>query len=62
MQRVALAIRSAVAAAADADVVLLAGKGHEAYQESAGIRTPFSDLEQARSALALRRQGWREVA
>lgn len=58
----ALAIRRAVAAAADADVVLLAGKGHEAYQESAGIRTPFSDLEQARSALALRRQGWREVA
>ena len=58
----ALAIRRAVAAAADADVVLLAGKGHEAYQESAGIRTPFSDLEQACSALALRRQGWREVA
>ena len=58
----ALAIRRAVAAAADADVVLLAGKGHEAYQESAGIRTPFSDLEQARGALALRRQGCREVA
>ena len=58
----ALAIRRAVAVAADADIVLLAGKGHEAYQESAGIRTPFSDLEQARGALELRRQGWREVA
>ena len=61
----ALAIRRVVATAADVDVVLLAGKGHEAYQESAGIRTPFSDLEQARSALALRRQGRqgrREVA
>ncbi len=32
-----LAIRRAIASAADADVVLLAGKGHEAYQESAGI-------------------------
>jgi len=58
----ALAIRRAITAAADADVVLLAGKGHEVYQESAGVRTPFSDLEQARSALALRRQGRREVA
>ncbi len=58
----ALAIRRAITAATDADVVLLAGKGHEAYQESAGVRTPFSDLEQARSALVLRRQGRREVA
>jgi UDP-N-acetylmuramoyl-L-alanyl-D-glutamate--2,6-diaminopimelate ligase len=57
-----LAIRRAIASAADADVVLLAGKGHEAYQESAGVRMPFSDLEQARNALDLRRQGKREVA
>ncbi|MBP5998532.1 MAG: UDP-N-acetylmuramoyl-L-alanyl-D-glutamate--2,6-diaminopimelate ligase [Azonexus sp.] len=58
----ALAIRRAITAAADADVVLLAGKGHEAYQESAGVRTPFSDLEHARGAFELRRQGRREVA
>ena len=58
----ALAIGRAIAAAADADVVLLAGKGHETYQESVGVRTPFSDLEQARAALVLRRQGRREVA
>ena len=58
----AQAIRCAIAAAADADVVLLAGKGHEAYQECAGVRTPFSDMEQARRALALRRAGQREVA
>jgi len=57
-----LAIRRAIASAADADVVLLAGKGHEAYQESAGVRMPFSDLEQARNALDLHRQGKREVA
>ncbi|MGB9194251.1 MAG: cyanophycin synthetase, partial [Azonexus sp.] len=57
-----LAIRRAIAEAGTGDVVLLAGKGHEAYQESAGIRTPFSDPEQARTALELRRQGRREVA
>ena len=58
----AQAIRRAVAAAADNDVVLLAGKGHEAYQESLGVRTPFSDVEQARSALLQRRAARREMA
>ncbi len=33
------------------DVVLLAGKGHEDYQEIKGERLPFSDLEQALTAL-----------
>jgi UDP-N-acetylmuramoyl-L-alanyl-D-glutamate--2,6-diaminopimelate ligase len=43
--------------AADArDVVLLAGKGHEPYQDIAGQRLPFSDLESAKSALAGRRK------
>jgi UDP-N-acetylmuramoyl-L-alanyl-D-glutamate--2,6-diaminopimelate ligase len=50
----ARAIASAVAQAADADVVLLAGKGHEATQEIAGRRLPFSDAEAARAALARR--------
>lgn len=58
----AQAIRRAIAEAADEDVVLLAGKGHEAYQECAGIRTPFSDMDQARSALAQRYVSRREVA
>ena len=58
----AQAIRRAIATAAENDVVLLAGKGHEAYQECAGVRTPFSDMEQARNALVQRRAGWREVA
>ena len=48
----ARAIARAVREAAPRDVVLLAGKGHETYQEIAGARQPFSDLEQARAALA----------
>lgn len=37
------AIRLAVASAQAGDVVLIAGKGHEDYQEVAGVRRPFSD-------------------
>ena len=40
--------------AAPADVVLLAGKGHEDYQEIAGAKLPFSDARQAAKALAER--------
>lgn len=47
----AAAIRRAVVEAGPDDVVVVAGKGHEPYQEVAGIRLPFSDLEQAREAL-----------
>ncbi|MFT3812605.1 MAG: UDP-N-acetylmuramoyl-L-alanyl-D-glutamate--2,6-diaminopimelate ligase [Acidovorax sp.] len=50
----AIAIARAVAGAAPADVVLIAGKGHEDYQETAGQRLPFSDMAQARAALARR--------
>jgi UDP-N-acetylmuramoyl-L-alanyl-D-glutamate--2,6-diaminopimelate ligase len=46
------AIAAAIAAARAADVVLLAGKGHEPYQEVAGVRRPFADAEEARAALA----------
>ena len=45
------AIWHAVRSAAPADVVLLAGKGHEAYQEVAGERRPFADVEVAARAL-----------
>jgi len=51
----AQAIASAVQEADPRDVVLVAGKGHEPYQEIAGVRHPFSDLAAARSALAARR-------
>jgi UDP-N-acetylmuramoyl-L-alanyl-D-glutamate--2,6-diaminopimelate ligase len=50
----ALAIEFALSASADADVVLIAGKGHEPYQEVAGARLPFSDLEQAARTLSRR--------
>jgi len=50
----ALAIAQAIGQAAPHDVILLAGKGHEDYQEVAGQRRPFSDLVQARAALAVR--------
>jgi len=36
------------------DVVLIAGKGHEDYQEIAGIKHPFSDVQHARDALLQR--------
>jgi len=36
------------------DVVLIAGKGHEDYQETAGVRQPFSDMAQAIAALQRR--------
>ncbi|MDS1142593.1 bifunctional UDP-N-acetylmuramoyl-L-alanyl-D-glutamate--2,6-diaminopimelate ligase MurE/UDP-N-acetylmuramoyl-tripeptide--D-alanyl-D-alanine ligase MurF [Pusillimonas sp. SM2304] len=48
----AQAILSTVWAAEPNDVVLLAGKGHETYQESQGRRTPFDDREWARFALS----------
>jgi UDP-N-acetylmuramoyl-L-alanyl-D-glutamate--2,6-diaminopimelate ligase len=45
------AIAAAVASARAGDVVLLAGKGHETYQEARGEKLLFSDLLEARLAL-----------
>jgi len=47
----AAAIRQAVQSARSGDIVLVAGKGHEDYQEIAGVRTPFSDAATALAAL-----------
>lgn len=47
----ATAIRLAIAAADPADVVLIAGKGHEQWQEIDGRRLHFSDVEIAAAAL-----------
>jgi UDP-N-acetylmuramoyl-L-alanyl-D-glutamate--2,6-diaminopimelate ligase len=52
-----MAIEAAIASAAEADVVLIAGKGHEGFQEIAGRRLPFSDAALARAALARRGDG-----
>ena len=47
----AAAIERAVLEASANDVVLVAGKGHETYQDIAGKRLPFSDAGAARAAL-----------
>lgn len=47
----AAAIALAVSLAAEGDTILIAGKGHEAFQEMAGERKRFDDLEEARKAL-----------
>lgn len=48
------AIRTAIAEAGARDIVLVAGKGHEDYQEVNGVRRPFSDVGEARAALLQR--------
>jgi UDP-N-acetylmuramoyl-L-alanyl-D-glutamate--2,6-diaminopimelate ligase len=48
------AIATAISLAAPGDVILIAGKGHEDYQEVYGQRLPFSDVQCARLALAAR--------
>jgi UDP-N-acetylmuramoyl-L-alanyl-D-glutamate--2,6-diaminopimelate ligase len=50
----AAAIAHTVAQAQAADVILLAGKGHEETQEIAGTKMPFSDIAHARAALDAR--------
>jgi UDP-N-acetylmuramoyl-L-alanyl-D-glutamate--2,6-diaminopimelate ligase len=51
------AISRCIASSGVDDVVVLAGKGHENYQEIKGERLAFSDLEQATAALA----AWRNT-
>jgi UDP-N-acetylmuramoyl-L-alanyl-D-glutamate--2,6-diaminopimelate ligase len=49
----ARAIAQAIARARAEDTVLIAGKGHEDYQEIADVRHPFSDTELAQRALSM---------
>jgi UDP-N-acetylmuramoyl-L-alanyl-D-glutamate--2,6-diaminopimelate ligase len=49
-----VAIRQALDRARAGDVVVIAGKGHETYQEVAGERLPFDDAAEARAALRAR--------
>jgi len=46
------AIRHAIDLAAPGDIVLIAGKGHEAYQEFAARRIAFDDVAVAGMAMA----------
>lgn len=39
------AIRTACMLAQPGDIILVAGKGHEKYQEIKGVKTPFDDME-----------------
>ena len=48
------AIRAAISGARAGDVVLVAGKGHEQYQEIAGVKHPHSDAAVVRAALSER--------
>ena len=50
------AIAQVIEGAAVNDVVLIAGKGHEHYQEIAGARYQFSDVAEVRAALARRQE------
>lgn len=45
------AIRTAVALAKSGDIILLAGKGHENYQEIKGVKYHFDDVEELTNAL-----------
>ena len=45
------AIRQAIRGSGEGDIVLVAGKGHEAWQESRGQKIPFSDEAAVRAAL-----------
>jgi UDP-N-acetylmuramyl-tripeptide synthetase len=47
----AIAIAKAIKNAHQNDVILIAGKGHENYQDEAGVKTYFSDKEHALQAL-----------
>ena len=48
------AIATAIGLARPGDVVLIAGKGHEKYQEIGGVELPFDDVAVAKQALAQR--------
>ena len=48
------AIKTAVMLANKGDVILVAGKGHETYQEIKGVKYPFDDREELKQALLLK--------
>jgi UDP-N-acetylmuramoyl-L-alanyl-D-glutamate--2,6-diaminopimelate ligase len=48
------AIKAAVMFAEKGDVILLAGKGHETYQEIRGVKHHFDDREELKIALLMK--------
>ena len=53
----AAAIQLAISRARPGDTVLIAGKGHEDYQEIDGVKHPFSDVVVAQQALRVSQAG-----
>lgn len=51
------AIADAIRLAGERDIVVIAGKGHETYQEIGGIRHPFDDRLVARQCIAAKMEG-----
>ncbi|MCB1076204.1 MAG: UDP-N-acetylmuramoyl-L-alanyl-D-glutamate--2,6-diaminopimelate ligase [Verrucomicrobiae bacterium] len=51
------AIAEAIRLAGERDIVVIAGKGHETYQEIEGVRHPFDDREIARQCIAAKAEG-----
>ncbi|MCC8020359.1 MAG: UDP-N-acetylmuramoyl-L-alanyl-D-glutamate--2,6-diaminopimelate ligase [Rikenellaceae bacterium] len=47
------AIKAAVAMAGPGDIVLVAGKGHETYQDACGVKSHFDDREEVRRAMGI---------
>jgi UDP-N-acetylmuramoyl-L-alanyl-D-glutamate--2,6-diaminopimelate ligase len=52
-----VAIRRAVELAGPGDIILIAGKGHESYQETAAGRIPFDDVSVTSGAMASKLTG-----
>lgn len=55
------AIQTAVSRAGEDDVILIAGKGHEDYQEIQGVKHHFSDFEEGLKALRIRYEGLNDM-
>ena len=51
------AISEAIRLAGERDIVLIAGKGHESYQEIDGVRHPFDDRKVAGQIIAAKAEG-----
>lgn len=49
-----VAIKTAVMMANEGDVILIAGKGHETYQDIMGVKNHFDDREELKNALLLK--------
>ena len=54
IQNRALAIQNAIARASNSDCIVVAGKGHESYQEINGVQQAFSDAQVVIDALKMR--------